>query len=164
MRGHVGGSGRGRRRAKGLPVTARTATLLFVLAGLGSCREPIAVDTRAAEGIPSKIAIEGLRELLPKVVYLSCGEPRVEISRSQVAYWTVDGKGMELRTKAGVSHRLAFSSIRGTDLTELPLSFELRVFAATPKDPRKDLFRFSWRDVEPARRALEYFEALREDR
>jgi len=49
-------------------------------------------------------------------------------------------------------------------LTGLPLSVELRVFVATPKDPRKDLFRFSWREEEPARRCLEYFEALREDR
>jgi hypothetical protein len=142
----------------------RTTALLFVLAGLSACREPIAVDTRAAEGIPSKIAIEGLRDLLPKVVYLSCGDPRIEISRSEVTSWTVDEKGVELRTRPGVSHRLAFSSIRGADLAKLPLSVELRVFVATPKDPRKDLFRFSWREEEPARRCLEYFEALREDR
>ena len=145
-------------------MTRRTVALFLVLARLSSCREPIAVDTRAAEGIPSKIAIEGLRDLLPKTVYLSCGEPRVELSRSQVTSWRVDENGLGITTTAGVSHRLAFSSVRGTDLSELPLSFELRVFVATPKDPRKDLFRFSWRDVEPARRALEYFEALREDR
>ncbi|RPH46228.1 MAG: hypothetical protein EHM91_07205 [Planctomycetota bacterium] len=145
-------------------MTTRATALFFILAGLSACREPIAVDTRAAEGIPSKIAIEGLRELLPKVVYLSCGDPRVEISRSEVTSWAVDEKGVELRTRAGLSHRLAFSSVRGADLAKLPLSVELRVFVATPKDPRKDLFRFSWREEEPARRCLEYFEALREDR
>jgi len=145
-------------------MTRRAIALFLILAGTVSCRDPIAVDTRAAEGIPSKIAIAGLDELLPKVVYLSCGEPRVEISRSEVTSWKVDAKGVELRTKAGAAHRLAYSTVRGTDLTKLPLSFELRVFAATSKDPRKDLFRFNWRDEEPARRCLESFEALREDR
>ena len=145
-------------------MTTRAIALFLVLAGLTACREPIAVDTRAAEGIPSKIAIEGLRDLLPKAVYLSCGEPRVEISRSEITSWTVDEKGVELRTRTGVSHRLAFSSVRGTDLAKLPLSVELRIFVATAKVPRKDLFRFSWREEEPARRCLEYFEALREDR
>ena len=145
-------------------MTPRPIALLLLAAGLGSCRDPIAVDTRAAEGIPSKIAIEGLRDLLPKASFLSCGEPRIEISRSEVTSWTVDDKGVELRTRRGTTHRLAFAAIRGTDLTKLPLSYELRVFAATPKEPRKDLFRFSWRDEEPARRSLEYFEALREDR
>ena len=145
-------------------MTRRAIALFFALAGLISCRTPIAIDTRAAEGIPSKIAVTGLREVLPKTVYLSCGDPRVEISRSQVTSWTVDDKAVELRTRNGKTHRLTFASVRGTDLTKLPLSYELRVFAATPKDPRKDLFRFSWRDEEPARRSLEYFEALREDR
>jgi hypothetical protein len=145
-------------------MTRRAIALFLVLAGLGACRSPIAVDTRAAEGIPSKIAIDGLRELLPKASYLSCGEPRVELSRSQITSWMVDERGLALRTSAGVSHRLAFASVRGTELTELPLSFELRVFVETPKDPRKDLFRINWRDEAPARRCLEYLEALREDR
>jgi len=142
----------------------RATVLLAALAALNSCRQPIEIDTRAAEGIPAKIAIEGLRDLLPKAAYLSCGEPRVEISQSEVTSWTVNDKGVELLTKTRGSFQLAFSAVRGTDLAKLPLSFELRVFAETPKEPRKDLFHFNWREQEPARRATELFEALREDR
>jgi hypothetical protein len=110
------------------------------------------------------MAVAGLRELLPKTVYLSCGEPRVEISASQVGSWSVDDKGVEIRTTVKASYRLAYSSVKGTDLTKLPLSYELRLYVAADKAAPKDLFRFNWRQEEPARRALEYFEALREDR
>jgi hypothetical protein len=145
-------------------MTVRASSLLLLLAGLSSCRQEIAVDTRAAEGIPSKIAIAGLRDLLPKAVYLSCGDPRVDISQSDVTSWTVDEKGVELRTKAQAACRLAFSTMRGTDLAKLPLSYQLRVFVQTSKEPKKDFLHLHWRDEEPARRALELFEALREDR
>jgi len=145
-------------------MTARAAALLLLLAASSSCRQEIAVDTRAAEGIPAKIAITGLRELLPKAVYLSCGDPRVEISQSEITSWTVDEKCVELRTKVQANYRMAFSTMRGADLAKLPLSYQVRVFVETPKDPRKDFLHVHWRDEESARRALELFEALREDR
>ena len=145
-------------------MSVRAAALLLLLAASSSCRQEIAIDTRAAEGIPAKIAIAGLRDLLPKAVYLSCGEPRVEISQSEVTSWTVDEKGVELRTKLQATYRLAFSTMRGADLAKLPLSYQLRVFVQTPKDPHKEFIHLHWRDEESARRALELFEALREDR
>jgi hypothetical protein len=143
-------------------MTPRAVVLLFLLAGLG-CRQAIPVDTKAAEAIPAAIAIDGLRELLPTASFLGCGEPTISFMKSDVKEWSIDDKGVEFRTKKD-SYRLVFAKMHGTELTKVPLSYEVRVFVGAPPNLRKDFFRFNWTDEQTTRRAMEYFEALREDR
>ena len=138
----------------------RAAAILLALAALASCRQPITVDTKAAEAIPTKIAIDGLRELLPKAAFLGCGEPTISFMQSDIKSWSIDEKGVEFHPKGKDPHRMLFSSMKGTELTKVILSYEVRIFVGT----QKDFFRFNWRDEETSRRAMEYFEALREDR
>ena len=142
----------------------REALLLLGLATLGSCREAIPVDTRIAEAIPAELAVVRLKELLEKAAYLSCTEPKASFMQSEIREWTVDQKGVEFRGPGKEPYRLPYSSLRGAELTKVLLSFEVRVYVDTPANPRKDLFRFNWRQEEPARRAVELFESLREDR
>ena len=145
-------------------MTGRAFLLLLMLAALGACKQAIRVDTRAASSIPTEVAVSKLKELLPKAAFLSCNEPRATVAQTDIKAWTVDAKGFEFRTTRGESFRLAFSSIRGLELTKIPLSYELKVFAATPQDARKDLYRINWKEEAPARQSLELFEALREER
>jgi hypothetical protein len=140
----------------------RALVLLLLLAGLG-CRTAIPVDTKAAQAIPAALAIDGLRDLLPKASFLGCGEPTISFMKSDVKEWVINNKGVEFRTKKD-SYRLDFSRMRGTELTKVPLSYEVRVFVGAPPNVRKDFFRFNWTDEQTTRRAMEYFEALREDR
>ena len=137
-------------------------TAVLIALGSGSCVIP--VDTQGAEAIPSEIALASLQELLPKAAYVSCIEPRASFLQSELLGWTVDEKGVEFRTRREEPFRLLWSASRGAELARVPLSYEVRVFMATPTDPRKALFHFNWREEAPARRAVELFEALRGDR
>jgi hypothetical protein len=145
-------------------MTRKGLTLLLALAALSSCREAIPVDTQGAESIPAELAVAKLGELLPKAAYLSCTDPRVSFMQAEIRAWSLDEKGLEFRGPGKEPFRLAYSAIRGAELAKVLLSFEVRVYVVTPKDPRKDLFHFNWREEEAARRATELFEALRGDR
>ena len=137
-------------------------TAVLVALASGSCVIP--VDTQGAEAIPTEVAVASLRELLPNAAYVSCTEPRESFLQSDVLAWTVNNEGVEFRTRREKSFRLLWSMSRGAELARVPLSYEVRVFMATPSDPRKSLFHFNWRDEASARRAVELFEALRGDR
>jgi len=139
----------------------RWAALLVVL-GSGSCMIP--VDTQRAESIPAEVAVTALQELLPKAAYVGCNDPRASFNQSEVRGWTVDEKGLEFRTNREKPFRFLWSDSRGAELARVPLAYEVRVFMVTPTNPRKSLYRFSWKDEAPARRAVELFEALRGDR
>ena len=137
-------------------------TALLVALASGSCVIP--VDTKGAEAIPTEVAVAGLQELLPKAAYVSCTDPRVSFQQSEVLAWTVDQNGVEFRTRREEPFRLLWSGSRGAELARVPLSYEVRVFMATPTNPRQSLFHFNWKEEAPARRAVELFEALRGDR
>lgn len=138
--------------------------LAAVLLALGSASCVIPVDTKGADSIPGEVAVSGLRDLLPKAAYIACTDPRASFLQSEIKGWTVDDKGIEFQTRREEPFRLLWSGSRGAELAKVPLSYEVRVFMSTAKNPRKDLFRFSWKEEEPARRAVELFEALRGDR
>jgi hypothetical protein len=145
-------------------MTRKELVPLLALAALSSCRAEIPIDTQGAEAIPTELALAKLRELLPKAAYLSCTDPRVSLMQSEIRAWALDEEGLEFRGPGKEPFRLAYSAIRGAELAKVLLSFEVRVYVATPTDPRKDLFRFNWREEDPARRATELIEALRGDR
>jgi hypothetical protein len=140
-------------------VTARTSVLLLGLLAVAGCRQAITVDTKAAQTIPAEIAVEGLQDLLPKAAFLGCGEPTISFMQDEIKSWKVDDKGVEFQPKGKEPYRMAYSSIKGTQLTKVILSFEVRLFVG-----ERDFFRFNWREEQPSRRALEFFEALREAR
>ena len=142
----------------------RAAILLLALGALAGCRQPIAVDTKGAQAIPAQIAVEQLRELLPKASFLGCGEPTISFMQDEIQSWTIDGKGLEFLPKGKEPYRMTYSSIRGTQLTKVILSYEVRIFIGTPPHVERTFFRFNWRDEQISRKAMEYFEALREDR
>jgi hypothetical protein len=142
----------------------RDAGLVLALAALAGCRQPVPVDTRAAQAIPAEIAVEGLRDLLPKAVFLGCGEPTISFQQDEIKSWTIDEKGVEFRPKGKDPYRMPYSAIKETALTKVILSYEVRVFVGTPPAVGRDFFRFNWRDEQTSRRALEFFEALREAR
>jgi len=144
-------------------VSSRAAILLLAFAALAGCRQPIVVDTKAAQAIPSQIAVEQLRELLPKAAFLGCGEPTISFMQDDIKLWTIDEKGVEFRPKGKDPYRMSYSSMKGTQLTKVPLSYEVRIFVGSPPNVQRDFFRFNWRDEQQSRQALEYFEALRED-
>jgi hypothetical protein len=135
---------------------------LPVALAAGSCLIPI--DTRGSAAIPTEVAVARLRELLPTAVYVGCTEPRVSFMKDDIQGWTVNEKGVEIRTRREEPFRLLWSDLRGAELMNVPLSYEVRVTMATPANPRKSLYRFSWKEEEPARRAVELLEALRGDR
>ncbi|HVR83989.1 MAG TPA: hypothetical protein VMU54_06725 [Planctomycetota bacterium] len=137
-------------------------TAILVALASESCVIP--VDMQGAEAIPTEVALSGLQDLLPRAAYVSCTEPRASFLQSDVLAWTVDEKGLEFRTRREEPFRLLWSASRGAELARVPLSYEVRVFMATPTNPRVTLFHFNWRDEAPARRAAELFEALRGDR
>lgn len=132
-----------------------------VLAG-ASCTIP--VDTRGSAAIPTEIAVAQLRDLLPTAVYVGCTDPKVWYGKGAIQGWTLDLKGMEIRTSREEPFRLLWSDLRGLELVHVPLSYEVRVTMATPANPRKSLYRFNWDEEAPARRAVELLEALRSDR
>jgi hypothetical protein len=127
-----------------------------------SCSIP--VDTRGSASIPTEVAVARLRDLLPTADYVGRTEPRVWFMKDDIQGWTVDEKGVEIRIPRDEPFRLLWSDYRGAELMKVPLSYEVRVIMATPANPRKNLYRFSWKEEEPARRAVELFEALRSDR
>jgi hypothetical protein len=142
----------------------RVAALLLALAAVASCRTPVVVDTRAAQTIPAELAVEGLRDLLPKAVFLGRGEPAISFQQDEIKAWSIDDKGVEFRPKGRDPYRMRYSAVKGTELHKVLLSFEVRVYVGTPPNIQREFFRFNWRDEQTSRRALEYFEALREDR
>src|SRR5205814_6221236 len=121
---------------------------LLALAALGSGREPIAVDTRNAASIPAEIALAGLRDLLPKALYLGCGEPTISFMQSDIKSWSIDEKGVGFQPKSTDPYRMPFSSMKGTELTKVPLSYEVRIRVGASGTPPKDFFRFNWREEE----------------
>ena len=137
-------------------------TALLVALSAGSCVIP--VDSKGAEAIPTEMAVATLRDLLPTAIYVGCTDPRASFLQADVKDWSVDEKGVEFRTPREEPFRFLWSGSRGAELTRGPLSYEVRVFMVTPDNPRKVLFRFSWKEEAPARRAVELFEALRGDR
>jgi len=138
-------------------VTKRTAALLLGLAAVAGCHQPIVVDTKAAQTIPAEIAVEGLRDLLPKAAFLGCGEPTISFMQDDIKSWKIDDKGIEFQPKGKDAYRMPYSSIKGSQLTKVILSYEVRLFVS-----ERDFFRFNWREEQPSRRALEFFEALRD--
>ena len=142
----------------------RAAALFATLAILAGCRQPVVVDTRPAQAIPAEIAVEALRDLLPKAAFLGCGEPTISFQQNDITSWTIDEKGVEFRPKGKEPYRMLYSSMRGTELAKVLLSYEVRIFVGSPPNVQRDFFRFNWRDEQQSRRALEYFESLREDR
>jgi hypothetical protein len=145
-------------------VSSRAAALLLALAALVGCRQPVVVDTKAAQAIPAEIAVEGLRDLLPKAAFLGCGEPTISFMQDEIKGWTIDDKGVEFRPRRKEAYRMNYSSMKGIELSKVILSYEVRIFVGTPPNIQHDFFRFNWKEEQPSRRALEYFEALREDR
>jgi hypothetical protein len=129
---------------------------------VASCAIPI--DTRGSAAIPTEVAVARLRDLLPTAVYVGCTEPRVLFGKDDLLGLTVNEKGVEIRIPREEPFRLLWSDLRGAELLKFPLSYEVRVTMATPANPRKYLYRFSWKEEEPARRAVELLEALRGDR
>ncbi len=137
-------------------MTSRALALFLTLAALLGCHQPIAVDTTSAKAIPAEIAVEQLRELLPKAAFLGCGEPTVSFMQDEIKSWTIDNKGLAFHPKGKDPYRMAYSSMKGTQLTKVILSYEVRIFVG-----ERDFFRFNWREEQQSREALEYFEALR---
>jgi hypothetical protein len=145
-------------------VTLRALTLFLALAALLGCRQPIAVDTKSAKAIPAELAVEQLRELLPKAAFLGCGEPTISFMQDEITSWMIDDKGIEFRPKGKDPYRMSYSAIKGTQLNKVILSYEVRIFVGSPPNVERDFFRFNWRDEQQSREALEYFEALRQTR
>ena len=143
-------------------MNGKRAILFLVLGAVTSCRNIIPLDTQGADAIPTEMAVAKLKELLPQAAYLSCTDPKASFMQSEIKGWTIDEKGIEFQTRNPEPFRLAYSEIQGADLGKVLVSYEVRVYTATAQNPRKDLFHFNWRQEEPARRAVELFEALRQ--
>ena len=129
---------------------------------LASCAIPL--DRDAAKSIPTELAVSKLRESLPKAMYVSCSDPWVSINQSDIKAWSVTDEALEFRSSRKEPFRLLWSASRGAELSKIPLQYEVRVYVAVQGNPRKDLYRFYWKDEAEARRAAELFESLRGDR
>jgi len=137
--------------------------VVLLLPALSSCA--IAIDTSAAASIPAEIAVAQLRGLLPTVAYFSCLTPQVTVDQIDIEGWTVDEKGLEIRTKEREPFKISWSESRGAEAVKIPLlRYEVRLFVADGDKPRKEHFHFNWKDEEPARKAAELLEALRGDK
>jgi len=135
---------------------------VLVALALGSCAIP--VDREAAESIPTDLAVSKLAELLPKAAYVKSLDPWVSVDQSDIKAWSVTKDGFEFRSSRKEPFRLLWSFSRGTEVSKVPLRYEVRLYAMVPGNARKAVYHFYWKDEAEARRAAELFEALRGDR
>ena len=141
-------------------MSARWAPLLLMWAA--SCRHPIAVDTSAARLIPRDLAVEELRGVLAKAAFAACREPRAALERREIREWAVDSDGFEARLDGRPPVRAAFKDVTSAGLEQFGLLYRVLIFTAAHPGPREEFMRIHWSKEEPARRALELIEALRQ--
>jgi len=140
----------------------RWAALLAAALAAGGCRQPVVIDTSGAQFIPTPVALENLRTLLPTADVVGCRAPKAIHEQAEVKEWKVDAEAIEFRVSGQAPLRLVFSEISSTRLERLMNSWQVRVFTPAQPDPKKDHFYFTWwRSEESARRAIELIDALR---
>lgn len=141
-------------------MTARAHPVVLLLLA-ASCRH-IPVDTSAARLIPRDLAVEELRSVLAQATYTACAEPRASMERREIREWAVDADGLEARREGKPPLRAAFQGVTGARLEQYGVLYRVMLFTAAHPGPRGDFMRIHWSKEEPARRALELIEALRQ--
>ncbi len=140
----------------------RWAAILAVALAAGGCRQAVEIDTSGAQFIPTPVALEHLRAVLPTADVVGCTVPKAIHEQAEVKEWKIDAAAIELWVTGKAPLRLVFSEITSTRLERLMNSWQVRVFTPVQPGPKKDHFYFTWwRSEESARRALELIDALR---
>ena len=138
----------------------RWAPLLLLL--LAACRQAVPVDTSGSRFIPRDLAVEELKRLLAKADYVACVEPRVTMTWREIREWAVDGDRLEARADGKAPVQVVFKDVTSARLDKYGVLYQVRLFTTAHPGPRSDYARIHWPTAEPARRAVELLDALRQ--
>ena len=136
----------------------RWSPVLLLLAA--ACRQPILVDTSAANLIPRDVAIERLKEALATADAAVRSVPKHSLDRPEIKEWVVDDQGFEARAEGKEPIRVDFKDVTGTRLDKLYLFYQVRIFTPAQPNPKKDYVHLNWTSEAQARKALELLDAL----
>lgn len=131
-------------------------------AALAACQQNLPVDRSAAAMIPREVAVAKLRELLPTADIVSCSLPVVRAPGPQVKSWQVDAQGLVFEVEDLAPLRLVYAEVTEVRLDKYVQYYLARLYTPAQAEPEREHFYFAWRTEEPARRAAELFEALRQ--
>jgi hypothetical protein len=131
--------------------------LMAVLAP--ACRRREVLPPPPDAEIPREIAVQKLRDFLPKADEAVCRQPGDTLKQDEIAAWTVGNDGLEIARKKGEPLRLAYKEIRRSVLERSGRYYYVKLFTAYSET--REHWSFIWKDEEAAKRVAELFENLR---
>jgi hypothetical protein len=143
----------------------REKLLVVVAAALlaaGCKRKAVPTDTSQASDIPKEVAVQHLKDLLPKAIQVLCTEPKDSLKPDEIRGYNVSLDGVEVVRGKERPLILLYRDIRLVQAaTAGTKASACRIFTVRGRDSDKPHFEFLFLTIQQAQQMTELITALR---